>query len=144
MNRGFTLLEILIVMAIAMLLLALGLPVGVDTYKSYVRRNERDVIVSVLARARSRSINNMYELPHGVCFDGKSYVLFRGSYISGASTNESVNANTNIPVSGLPSCSSGAIVFSQLSGTTTGATISVIQDGITSTIEISQAGRLNY
>ena len=142
---GFTLVETLVVVGLMVLLLATGLFLGVDTFKNYTRRSERDVLVSVLTKARSRAMNNMYQTPHGVCRDSSSnYVIFRGStYIGGASTNEEIPGNSAVTISGLPLCSSGGVLFSQLAGTTTDLTITITQDSRTSTIEVNEEGRIN-
>ena len=61
-TMGFSLIEIVVVMAIVALLFSIGAIVGVDTYKNYTFRSEQGVLVSVLEKARSRSMSNIYQV----------------------------------------------------------------------------------
>lgn len=67
LNRedGFSLIEIVIVMALLAIIGGLALIMNFDDYRGYSFRNERDLLVSVLQRARSQSVNN-------VCLSGLS------------------------------------------------------------------------
>lgn len=81
-SDGFTLLEMLIAMGLLAVMLTLGLLVSVDFYKSYSLRSEHDIIVSMLQKARSQSLNNINQKRHGVRFfldensGTPSYTLF--------------------------------------------------------------------
>lgn len=129
-SRGFTLVEIVVVMAIFTLLIGLGLFMSMDSYRGFSFRSERDVVVSLLEKARSRAMANIYQTPWGVCTIGSDYVIFRGTTCTpGGATNESLAKKS--PAVGVSGFSSG-IWFSQLSGTTTGGTVVVTQDTRTS------------
>src|ERR1044072_4262622 len=82
-NRGFTLIEILITIGLIGLIAALGLFISLNFYKNYSFRSERNVIVSILQKARSQSMDNIDEQRHGVHFfinGGKlTYLLFECS-----------------------------------------------------------------
>lgn len=78
-ERGFTFVEILIVMVIMAIIVSLGLIVSIDFYKSYSFRSERNIIASILQKARSQSLNNINQTRHGVHFEdssGLKYILF--------------------------------------------------------------------
>ena len=144
-----------IVMAIAILgiIFSLGLIVSMDSYRGYSFRSEVSTIVSVLERARSRSLNNLFQISHGVCYDSgsKNYVIFRGtSYgASNPTTRETVSSNPSLTISPSTSasffCSSNlGIVFTQLSGTTTLADIVLVQNNRISTTSINHEGTINW
>ena len=145
-SKGFSLLEILVTMAIFAALAGLGLFMSMDVYRGASFRSERDVFVSLLQRARSRALANINQLPHGLCYDdvSLSYVLFRGAtYVAGASTNEMVPTNSKVSFSGFPLCSSGAgIVFTQLTATTTETNIAVTENARTETVSTNSEGTI--
>lgn len=132
------------VVAITGALLFLGLVMGFDTLKNYARRSEREVVVTVLTKARSRAMNNIGQSPHGVCLDASDYVIFRGTqYRAGVSPQEKIPGNLRSSPFGLPACDSGAIIFSQLAGTTSPAIVRITEGGIVSVVEINAQGRIN-
>lgn len=138
--RGFTLVEILIVISIISFIGTLGLFISMDAYRAYMSRSERDTVVSILEKARSRSMANLYQTSWGVCYAAPNYIIFRGSAcIPGALTNETISASPSAGIAGL---SAPGIVFTQLSGMTTGATIVITENGRTETITINNEGTI--
>lgn len=79
-NKGFTLVEVLIVIGLLIMVFAFGLFISFDFYRSYSFYAESDVIVSILQKARNQSLNNINQARHGVYFDISSddlkYVIF--------------------------------------------------------------------
>src|SRR5438876_578690 len=63
---GFTLIEVMIVMAIFALLASLGLIIGMDFYRSYSFNSERNVALAVLRKARTEAMVNVDQAAHGV------------------------------------------------------------------------------
>jgi prepilin-type N-terminal cleavage/methylation domain-containing protein len=159
-KKGFTLVEVLVVMAIFVFLISVGAVIGLDAFRGANYRSEINVMVSVLERARSRSMNNYYGVPNygvsmsGFCYDNSdplkpNYVLFRGpSYgASNVSTREAVAGNSAVTIYSpdpnlycLPS--NKGIIFTQLSGTTTQIDIGLTQDRRTSTTTINYEGAI--
>lgn len=153
-HRGFTLLEILIVIALLAIVAGFGLIVSMDDYRGFNFRNERDVVAGVLQKARSQAVNNMC-FPHGGgdCSDGKphgayfgtdgQYVIFQGpSYASrDEDADEVIEVGAPVDVSGF-----SEVVFSRLSGdaaTTGGTTLTVTDDrGRTSVFTVEPSGRI--
>jgi len=139
-QRGFSLIEIIVVIGILGIILGLGSFVGFDSIKRNYFRAEVDTVVTALEKARSRSMTNLYETTHGVCFIAPNYIVFRGKDCVVSATSETIPGNENITVTFTPS----VVVFSQLAGTTTPATIH-ITDGVKSTdITINYEGTINW
>src|SRR5690242_12740236 len=75
---GFTLIEMLVAMAVLAVVIKLGLFLSLDFYKGTSYRSEKDVIISVLQKARSQSMNNIDQVQHGVHFtDPLKYIIFQ-------------------------------------------------------------------
>ena len=143
-GAGFTLLEVLIVFAIIGLLAAFGIVIGIDSYQRYNVRAERDLIVSLLEKARSEAVNNIGAQPHGLHFDPASpaqYVLFRGNTFSaGSSFNLSLPRSQAVTVSGLTD-----IVFTQLGGVPTVTPVpDIAVTGVHTHITINAEGGMNW
>lgn len=121
-KRGFTLLEIIVVMALIVIITGFGLIVNFDDYRGYSFRNERDTVAGVLQKARSQAVNNMCfgagctdGKPHGVYFGiPGQYVIFQGaSYATrDVAVDEIIESENNTSsIAGMQS-----VVFSRLSG----------------------------
>ncbi len=140
-NKGFTLIEILVVIAILAMLIGLGLFMSMDSYRAYLSRSERDTVVSLLERARSRAMANSFQTTWGLCYIAPNYIIFRGSTCAtGAATNEATPGNPAASISGLSDTS--PVVFSQLAGTTTGAVVTIVEQSKVSTITINHEGTI--
>jgi prepilin-type N-terminal cleavage/methylation domain-containing protein len=140
-NRGFTLIEILIAMAITVILISLGVFLGLDALRGSYTRSERDTIVSLLTQARSRSMANIDESAWGVCVADANYVVFKGNVCDpAAATSELTPVGAGAVVTGLAQASPA--VFTALSGTTTSAAISIAQHNRTSNISINYEGTI--
>lgn len=144
-NSGLTLIEVLVVIGILTMIIGLGLLVSFDSYKGYLFRSERSVIVGVLERARSRAINNMYQKSWGVCYDstGKQYIIFqvpKAGACAADSDDHAIPASPNATISFTPS---DRVVFTQLSGQVSAEeTVTITEDSRTSTITINNEGTI--
>lgn len=140
LSQGFTLVEITIVLGILTFIIAFGLFFDFNLLKSDLLRAEQATIISSLEKARGRSMNNMFESTHGVCYIAPNYIIFRGDTCAVSGTSEVIEGNEGITVIFSPS----VVVFSQLAGTTGGATIQV-SDGVKSAnIIINNEGTINW
>ncbi len=152
--KGFTLIELLIAVAIFSVILGLGLIMSIDVYRGYSQRSERDVVVSLLQKARGMSLANIDQSRWGVCYAAPSYLIFKGSYTAGASTNEVFPVSAAVVLSGFPQCGLGSeIVFDQLTGklvpqlspATSETTITITQPGRpTQSVSVNNEGRINW
>jgi len=144
--------ELLVVIAIITILFAIGVLMSMDAYRGYSRRSERDTVVSILQRARSSAISNVNQHQWGACYDSANsqYVIFAGASYAAAFPNTKqlipVSSGTTIDLTGAPAfaCSAGGIIFAQLTGNTSAATISMTQGAITSTVSTNAEGRINW
>ena len=74
-NRGFSLIELMVVVAIMIILLAIGIPQLSKYIKKYNVEKEITTLYSDLMNQRFKSMNS--GIPHGVMFDSsKQYTLF--------------------------------------------------------------------
>jgi prepilin-type N-terminal cleavage/methylation domain-containing protein len=82
-NKGFTLIEMLIVIGLIAIVGAVAAFVDINSFRGDAFRAERATIVTLLGQARIDSLNNVGEVPHGLAFfptdEPESYVLFEGT-----------------------------------------------------------------
>ena len=125
-EKGFTLIEVLIAMAILVIILSLGLFISFDFYKSYAFRSEKNIVVSVLQKARSESLNNINQTRHGVHFEASpslKYILFECPAASPQCTYYNTGSSTDIIIDSSYGASIANplplpfdVIFGQLSG----------------------------
>jgi prepilin-type N-terminal cleavage/methylation domain-containing protein len=162
--RGYTLIELIIVVGLVLMLIALASFIDVHNYLGDAFRAERSTLVTVLQAARADSLNNVDLLPHGVAFHPadhpKAYVLFEGArYAESDPATQSVFEGS-YPVSFDPNAPA-EIVFCQLSGdATSGIGASDCEDpsnafegkvtmsdgirGLTQTVTINHEGAIGW
>jgi prepilin-type N-terminal cleavage/methylation domain-containing protein len=159
-DGGFTLIEILVVMSLLVIIGALTTFANFDVWRSYNFRGESSLLVSVLQKARSQSINNIClgsgctdGRPHGVYIQNDKYTIFQGSDWNNHddAMDEDFEASSNISSA---SSTINEVVFGQLSATTSfphhtdlteGEIILNETDGFRSeTISINNEGRIDY
>lgn len=150
-NNGFTLIEILVVMAILTVIISFGLLISFDTYKSYSFSAEKSNLVTILQKARNQSQDNINQTRHGVHFEVNplTYTLFEGSdYATSTKRIE-------IPVSYAVSITAPAlpfdVIFDQLSGscvttncTTKPLNITLSSNGKFHTISVNSEGKIDW
>ncbi len=137
-SKGFTLIEILVVFGIFALIISLGLIVSMDSFRSFAFRNEQNLAISVLQKARSQAMSNVCigqvtsnpaqcSLPgyccdgksHGVYFDSNQYVIFQGAaFNAGDPANQNISKNNDdVKITDLSGYPPSDIIFNQLEGT---------------------------
>lgn len=153
--RGFTLIELLIVVGILAIIGSFSLVFSLDSYRGYTFRNDRDLLVATLQRARNQAINNVcFGLlcsegkSHGVHINGTQFVVFQTDTDYGG---RDILVDELIEATGGETAVTGAtdIVFERLSGKATvnpvGETL-VVRDssGHVSTIEFNSQGQIRW
>lgn len=152
-NRGFTIIEMLIVVGLISIIGGLGLYLGFDSLRGYSFRSDRDVLVSTLQHARAEAIANVCRGDSSVCSDGKphgvkilsdKFVIFQGtSYATRDSAYDAdidFNHSTIFPSDG----SLTEAVFNRLSGDVDTPGFITLNDSGTheSKIEINSEGQI--
>lgn len=113
-TTGFSMIEMVVTMGIFIFVIGFSFGMGLDTYGRGDLNTERDMLVSLLYKARSRAINNINESAHGLYIDSPNdkYVVFQGSaYSSGDPLNEEFPFDGSVKLEGL-----NEVVFLPLSG----------------------------
>jgi prepilin-type N-terminal cleavage/methylation domain-containing protein len=149
MARGFTLIEITVVIAIVAVLAGLIAFVDLNNYRGDAFRAELSSLGVALQTARADALNNIDQNRHGVAIHPggyNGYVLFEGdSYATrDAALDQDIDAAYGVTVApGSPS----EVVFDQLSGDThLDADITFIDPNrnITAAISINHEGRISW
>ena len=145
-QKGFTLIEIIVVVSILIVIISFGMTIDLNAFKRDTFLAEQSKIVSVLTRARSHAMANMFDKNHGVCYIAPDYVIFYDEDCDKSTTDETIPANADIASNpGTVFLSSTSpIIFYQLTGNTSGATIH-LTDGIKEAeITVNNEGAINW
>jgi prepilin-type N-terminal cleavage/methylation domain-containing protein len=116
-NKGFTLMEMLVVIGIIAMFAVMSLFLDINNYRGDAFRSEQSVIGMALQTARADALNNINQKRHGVAihpggYDG--YVIFEGdTYNPADPKNENIKSSYNVTFT---PASPSEIVFRQLSG----------------------------
>jgi len=148
-KRGFTLTEILVTLAIFVLMAGIGLFMSFEAYRGATRRSERDTIVSLLEKARSRAMANTDQSEWSVCYDAGDYIIAKGATCDDSTAYDRIEANAGVVAASDFSDfeSPNEIIFAQLTGNVVAApyTIEVVQEGNPpEEITINYEGRINW
>ena len=146
-TKGFSLIEILVVIGMLAIVGSFGLFLSMESFQHSIFKNDRDLLIDALYKARAQSVNNMCfgtcsgGQPHGVHIGNGAYTVFQGlSYTAGDPQNEVTAANPGTTVTGATD-----IVFDRISGITTPVTLTVTSvNGQTSTISVRTEGGIGW
>ncbi len=134
---GFTLLEMLIVVSLLGGLSVFGLIVGMESYRSYMFHSDRDMLIAVLQKARSQSINNICigtsctnGKSHGVYIDGDTFTLFQGSNYPSRDIYADEEFSIARSALAVSTSSLTEVVFKQLSAEVSTPGIITLSDGM--------------
>lgn len=140
-HRGFSLIEIMIGMAVISLIFLAGYFTSTDSFSRELIISENLTLVSVLQKARNSAMNNIYAHPHGVHIEEDAYVIFRVSpYDTSEPTNERIPRNSKIAISGLEE-----VIFAQLSGEPDRVGDFIVSDGLrTKKVSVIKGGLISW
>ncbi len=96
-QKGFTLLEIIIVIALIALFSALIAPVGMDFYRSENIERQANLLKKNLELARDQAISGKLDSAWSIKFEENKYTIFKGDDWGGR--NETYDKEFNIPSS---------------------------------------------
>jgi prepilin-type N-terminal cleavage/methylation domain-containing protein len=119
MKKGFTLIEILIVIAISAIILAIVVNAFYSMVRTQALDRDHSSIASLIDQAKSLSINAKSASQYGVYFASSTASLFKGtSYNPADSANQNYNLDGRVTISGLNlvGSSTDQILFSRLTG----------------------------
>lgn len=118
-NKGIMLIEIAVVLAIIVLLVAIVLPSLSKTRENQVLKNSVADVVSALNKASSQTLASINSSEYGVHFQSDKVIIFTGTVFSGgASDNETINIMSPAIISNI-NLTGGAteLYFTRLSNT---------------------------
>lgn len=139
--KGFTLIEILLVVGILAILFTLTLPVTLDFYKSQQLDGSAQGIIQALRRAQLKAMSGENDLSFGVYLTNDNYILFRGiSYESrDFQYDEVFDLSSIVTAAGIQE-----VVFSKFEGLPSVTGTIILSNGKDSkTIDINTIGRIN-
>ena len=147
LSRGFTALEIAIVIAIMALLLATVIPSFMDFRRNSLLNTNTQNLVTLINRARLLSVSSKDDNQYGVHLEASKVVLFKGTtYTGGVATNEEVVFDAGLSLSSINISGGGAeVLFEKVTGATTGSvsattTLSITGTTASTTVLIYQTG----
>lgn len=138
--KGFTLIEIIVTIAVLTAILSFGMTINLNAFTGDIFLAEQSKIVGILERARSHAMANMFESVYGVCYNSPNYIIFRDrtACLPVSNLDEIIPADKSITIT-FPT-----IVFNQLTGNTTGATINIANEIKSANIVINNEGTINW
>ena len=139
-QKGFSLIEIFVVIAILGIILAFGMTINLSAFTTGTLQGEESKIVSIFGRARSHAMANMFQSPFTVCYVSTNYVISYDGTCNGSGTDETIPANTNLTITLTPY----NITFNQLTGNTGGATVDISDGTKVLHIIINNEGTINW
>lgn len=138
-RAGFTLIEVLVVVAMFSTLAGMTAFFNLSFYKGSSFTSDYDAFIAVLQRVRAKAISNINESNHGLYIDADKYILFEGDSYLTATDTQDISRNSNITITG-----ASEIVFSQLSGDSNFNGILVLTEGTrTATVSLNNEGRID-
>jgi prepilin-type N-terminal cleavage/methylation domain-containing protein len=149
-SRGFSLLELLIVMAIIVTMATVGSGMYRNFGKSVELSSTAQVISADMRQMQAKAMAGEGGFKWGAHFVNTTpddyYVLFSTSGTTYADASTVSTATTTlaktITFSDPADSTSKDIIFNKISGTTTAATVSVVSEGLTQTVNVSSVGTI--
>lgn len=141
-EKGFTLVELILVIGIFALLIIISSPFGINFYQTRQLDVHLNGIVQALRRTQLKSMSIDSDSSFGVYIDYNKYVLFKGASFAtrDALYDEVFDLPENLSITGL-----SEIVFSKLKGVPSDiGTITLTIDNRSEAININEVGRINY
>lgn len=119
-NRGFTVLEILIAVAILVVLGALILSPFSKFRTSQILNSETENILSLITQARENTLSSADASQYGVHFENMRAVMFKGAtYSASDSNNKPISISSQAQISTISLSGGGTdVVFQRLTGKT--------------------------
>lgn len=149
-NKGYTLIEILIVMAIGVVILSFIIDSFYNLIKTQALDRDYDSIASLVDQAKSLSINSKSASKYGLFFSSSTVAIFKGDTYSTSTVYQSysLNSKVNISAINLVGSSTNQVIFNRLNGYANASgtiAISLKSDpAVVKTIQIYKTGAVEY
>jgi len=140
-EKGFTLVELLIVLALTSLVSGLSLVLSFGTHRGTVFWDDVELVTNQLYQARAAAIQNKDGQAHGVKIGTKQLITFTGTdYQSNSASN--ISFSTDLSPVERPDL---MIIFQPVSGATNTPTTFTLSNGLNrSQITINEEGTIIY
>ena len=145
-TRGFTLLELIVIVAIVGILLAVSIPALSRFRQQQALQHTTEGLLALLADARTKTLAALNDTSYGVYLESTQATLFVGTtYIPNTPTNETYEFETPATATWNLTPSGATISFARLTGSPSShGTIELsIPSGTTKTITITALGALS-
>lgn len=147
--KGFTFIEILVVIAIFSMIVGLGLFMSMSTFRGTIHRSEAATIIGILEKARSRAMNNINQASWGVCYVAPNYVIVKNPTgvcpPAPSSVTDSFVANPGVAAASDFTNNFPAAAFAQLTGNTTSVSFTIKEDGRPdTTVTLNNEGTIDW
>ncbi len=148
LSRGFTFIEILVVIAVIAILTAVTLLAFRNVYRDSARRTAIMEIADALRDSRNNTLGAVNDTVYGVRVGTSSVTRFTGNtYTLGAATNEVYQYEAGVTATGTLVTSGTSVVFARLTGIPSATGTILVRDndlvGSTSVI-IQSTGLIEY
>jgi len=143
-KKGFSLIEIIIVLAIFVLISSVGLFFSFDHLRSQNFVSETRLLVRLLENVRQKSLMNENQNPHGLFLWENSFVLFEGKKFNlDSETNLFFDRNLAIDIE--TNFSESQIIFKNISGGLDTSGNFLLSDGVRNReISVNQEGSIYF
>lgn len=138
-STGFSLIEVVLVLSLCSLVASWALFASFTSIGRASSRRETEMLLLLLQKARANSMSNIDAWSWGICTIGNTYRFFSGTSYAARSSEEILPIQST--VTGID-CTSGGVVFEQLSGRTVDTTVHIFFSGTTTLITINHEGRI--
>jgi len=143
-KRGFSLIELLLVIAIATIIFTFSSPFILNFYRTNVVNEAQSNIIDALQRARHYAVLQKNDNSFGVSFTGlaDNYVLFQGTTYGEDATEDEIFPYDGVTITSEPAIDE--VVFSKLTGLPSAtSTIAVDFSGFSRYILIDNSGLIS-
>lgn len=116
-QRGVTLIELLVVIAVTFVLTSISVSVFSGLSNSTSLDRDANIVLSYVSKARTKAIDSVNSLAHGVSFSSTGVKVFEGTTFTPESTEETYTLRSAVTISGINlSDASNSLYFNKLTG----------------------------
>lgn len=139
-QRGLTLLELLMVLAIVVIIAGFSVPIGLSFLRNEGLISSANDLVMVMRIAQQYSIEGVEDTTYGVYMSGTSYTLFKGTSYAARDTS----FDESFDVSGLYFSTTTEVVFQRVTGEPNAPVTVELTDGNrVREVDVNAIGRVN-